>query len=96
MSLDVLPQPGVHEVYAGTAADAPGPPPWWGRRTGTIRLASRCVADILAAHGAGSPPQHRRHGPQRLAVGQVQAQGLTFCVTQMRIASLCHGNTVAD
>ena len=52
---------------------------------GAIRVTSRGVAAQLAAHGAGGSPQHPRHRPQRVAVGQAQTQGLTVCVTQARV-----------
>jgi hypothetical protein len=71
----LLPQPGVQK-FTGS--------PWLTgsggrldrRRTGTIGAAPRGVAGPLAAHGAGGPPQHRRHCPQRMAVCQAQAHGL--------------------
>jgi len=63
-------------------------------RAGTVGGAHR-VAGKLAAHGAGRSPQHRRHRPQRMAVGQAQTQGFTFFGTQMSIESRSHGNTVA-
>ena len=50
---------------------------------------------VLAAHGAGSTPQYRRHRPQRMAVGQAQTQGLTVFSTQVCVALFCHGNTLA-
>jgi hypothetical protein len=91
---DVLPQPGVQE-FAG--------PPWLTGsdrrerlgRAAPIRSAPRGVAGVLAAQGAGGPPQHRRHRPQGMAVGQPLAQGLTFFGTQMRIANCWPDNTVA-
>ena len=41
-------------------------------------------------------PQDRHHRPQRMAVGQVQAQGFTSFSTHVSIGSLCHDNTVAQ
>ena len=64
------------------------------RRTGTIGSAPRDVAGQLTAYGAGDPPQHRRHRPQRMAVGQPQAQGLTVFGTHVSVASRWPGNTV--
>ena len=90
----ILPQPGIQE-FAGS--------PWLARPTGcsrvcrarAIQAAPSRVAGALTAHGAGRSPQHPRHHPQRMAMGQAQTQRLTVCVTQVRIACLWHGNTVA-
>ena len=90
----VLPQLGIQE-FAGS--------PWLTgsgsglglRRTGAIEVASRAVASRLAAHGAGGASQHPRHRPERVALSQAEAQGLTIGVTQVRVTLLCHGNTVA-
>ena len=65
---DVLPQPGVQEfTWSPRLTGATGRQCVC--RAGPIGLASRHVAGQLAAHGAGSPLQHRRHGPQRMATG---------------------------
>ena len=75
-------------------ADGPAPRPGCAPcRPDTV--AAHRVAGQLAAHGAGRSPQHRRHRPQRMAVGQPQAQGFTFFGTQVSIGSRSHGNTVA-
>ena len=90
----VLPQPGIQE-FAGS--------PWLTgsggrldlRRTGAIGAAPRAVASRLAAHGAGGASQHPRPRPERMAVGQAQAQGLTFFRTHVCVGSRSHDNTVA-
>ena len=94
MGLDILPEPRVQEFTR--------PPGLTGsscrqtlRRAGPIGVAAR-VAHVLATHGTGGPPQHRRHHPQGLALGQSQTQGLTLLNTHVRIAVRSHGNTLAQ
>ena len=60
-----------------------------------IGVASRGVAGRLAVHGAGGASQHPRHRPERVAVGQAQAQGFRFFGTHVSVGSRSHGNTVA-
>ena len=91
---DILPEPRVQE-FAG--------PPRLTRpssrqalcRAGSIRVVPR-VARVFAAHGAGRASQHPRHRPQRKALGLAQAQSLTFFGTQVGIAIVGHGNTLAQ
>ena len=94
LCLDLLPQPRVEEFAwpprVTGAGDRQGL-----RRTGAIGSASRGVASRLAADGAGGSPQHPGHPPQRMALGQSQAQGLTVFSTQVCVAVRWHGNTVA-
>ena len=83
---DGLPQPGVQEYVLTPWLTVPGPPPG-------------CTPyrhDTVSPLPRWGPTQHRRHRPQRMAVGQSQAHGLTFFDTHVRIACLGPGNTVAD
>ena len=90
----VRPQPGIQEC-----AGSPGLTGSGGclclRRTGAIGVTSRAVAGRLATHGAGGAPQHSRHRPERMAMGQTQAQRLTVFRIHVSRGSLGPGNTVA-
>ena len=92
---DILPEPGIQEFAWAPGLTRPG------RRqvlrcAGPIGSVLPRVAGQLTAHRAWGAPQHRRHRPQRIALGQSQAQGFTFLDTHVRVALLWHGNTVAD
>jgi hypothetical protein len=92
--LDIPPQPGIQEF----AWPPRRPRPCRRRRVGgasPIGVAPRRVPGRLTADRAGRPPQHRGHGPQRIALGQSQAQSLTFFDTHVRIVFLWHGKTFA-
>ena len=89
---DVLPQPGIQECARSPQLTSPRRCQGV-RRAGPIGGAPR-VAGVLAAHGAGGTSQYRGHRPQRMALGQAQAQRLTFFDTQVSIGSRFHGNTV--
>lgn len=84
---DVLPQPGVQKFARSPWLTSPG-----GcqrvRRAGTIGSAPYRVAGRLAAHGARGSSQHPGHHPQRMAMGQAQAQSLTVFRTHVSIGSL--------
>lgn len=90
---DILPEPRGQEFAWSPRRPRPGHRPGLGC-AGSIRVAPR-VARGFAAHGAGGAPQHAHHRPQRIALGQSQAQRFTFFDTHVRIAVLLHGNTVA-
>ena len=91
---DILPQPGIQEC---------APPPGLAcsagrlgvRGAGTIGMAACRVAGIFTAQRAGGPAQQSCQPPQRLPLGQAQTDGFTFVGAQVRILSLCHGNTLA-
>lgn len=88
----VLPQPGIQE-FARPPRLTSSSRRQGLRRAGPIRSPHR-VPGVLAAHGAGRSPQHRRHRPQRMAAGQPQTQGFTFFSTHVSTGSRSHGNTV--
>jgi hypothetical protein len=89
----ILPQPGIQKFARPPRLTSPRRRQGV-RRAGPIRSSHR-VAGVLAAQGAGRPPQHPRHRSQRLAVGQAQAQGFTCFGTHVSVGSRSHGNTVA-
>ena len=90
----ILPQPGVQELARSPWLTGSDRRPCL-RRASAIGAAPRGVAGRLAAHGAGCASQRPRHHSQRVAVGQAQAQGLTVFSTQVCVAFLWHGNTIA-
>jgi len=65
------------------------------RRARPIRSAPRSVAGHLATHGAGRSFQEAGEGTEGAAMGQPQAEGLTFFGTQVSVRSRSHGNTIA-
>jgi len=71
-------------VYAVAAADRHDQSPTCVPcRPDTVGLSSRYGPP--RDHSAGRTPQHQRHGPYRMAVGQAQTHGLTFFGTQVSV-----------
>ena len=62
---------------------------------GTIGTAPRRLAGVFAAQGAGHPAQDPRQRAQRCSLDQTQTHGLTVFRTQVSVASVCYGYTVA-
>ena len=92
--LHVRPQPGIQEfpkparlVCSGNCLGV--------CRTDAIGVASRRVAGAFPAQGAGRAAQYPGYHPERMALREAQAQGRSLFRTQMRIAALGHGNTLA-
>jgi len=85
MGLDILPQPGLQEFARSPRLTGPGPRPRL-CCAGTIGMPSCRVTGQLTADGARGSPQHARHPPQRLALGQPQTQGRSVFRTQVCVA----------
>jgi hypothetical protein len=94
VGLDILPQPGIQEFARS---------PWLTgsgdrlslRRADAIGVAPRRVAGAFPAEGAGGAAQYPGHHPERMALGEAQAQSRSLFRTQMRITGRVHDNTLA-